>query len=119
MKKKIYISLPIAIAEDTVYKRYLQAICELGVHKELKDYEIVGPVNISQFGPDGIKEQRNHNYSWYIGQDIERLLECDAIYMSHGWCTSKGCNAELAVAKVYNIPVYYAEDLKTLNLLNK
>ena len=54
-----------------------------------------------------------------MGQDIERLLECDAIYMSRGWCTSKGCNAELAVAKVYNIPVYYAEDLKTLNLLNK
>ena len=63
MKKKVYISLPIAIAENTVYKRYFQSICELVLHQELKDYEIVGPVNISQFGPDGIKEPRNHKYS--------------------------------------------------------
>lgn len=112
MNKKIYISLPIAIAENSVYTRYKDAIDEIKVNRDIASYERVGPVNIEDFGPDGIKSPREHKYSWYMGKDIERLLECDAIYMAHGWVTSPGCNAELAVAKVYNIPVYYADDLK-------
>ena len=114
MSKKVYISLPIAIAEDSVQKRYFQSICEIGCHSELKSYEIVGPVNIQEFGPNGIETPRDHEYGWYIGQDIERLLGCDAIYMSHGWVTSKGCNAELEIAKIYGIPVYYADDIKNI-----
>lgn len=109
--KKVYVSLPIAIAEDSVYKRYMQSIHEIGLIDELKNYEICSPININDFIEGGIKEPREHRYSWYIGQDIERLLECDAIYMSHGWPSSKGCNAELEVAKVYGIPVYYADDI--------
>lgn len=116
MNKKIYISLPIAIAEDSVQKRYFQSIREIGMRNEIADYAIVGPVNISEFGPDGLKTEREHSYAWYMGQDIERLLECDAIYMSHGWVSSKGCNAELAVAKVYNIPVYYADDINHITI---
>lgn len=109
--KKVYVSLPIAIAENSVYKRYLEALDEISKIDELKYYEICSPININDFNENGIKESRNHKYSWYIGQDIERLLECDAIYMSHGWVSSKGCNAELAVAKIYEIPVYYADAL--------
>lgn len=40
-------------------------------------------------------------YSYYMGKDIEALLECDAVYFCKGWQNSKGCMAEFEVAKIY------------------
>lgn len=41
-------------------------------------------------------------YSYYMGKDIEALLECDAIFLCEGWQNSKGCMAEFEVARIYN-----------------
>lgn len=105
MKKKVYISLPIKIDEKTVARRYKEALDY--VDKHLKEYEPIGPVNIEEFDDNGIKHNRDHDYAWYMGEDIKILLRCDAILMCDGWHKSEGCNCEYETAKVYKKTIFY------------
>ena len=107
MMKKIYVSLPIAIAEDSVARRYKESIEYINKLESLKEYEIIGPVNIHDFNEYGLVGERDHDYAWYMGQDIENLLRCDAIFMSAGWEKSPGCRCELATAKIYGLKIIY------------
>lgn len=92
-KKKLYISLPITgFAIDEVKKQ-----AEFYKNLWIKKYEVITPFDIN---PDQDKP-----YSYYMGKDIEALLECNAIYMSPGWIHSKGCNAEYQIAKIYGIEI--------------
>ena len=104
-KMKIYISLPIKIDEKTVSKRYKEALDY--VKKNLPDYEPIGPVNINSFDDNGIKTKREHDYAWYMGEDVKILLRCDAILMCDGWEKSEGCHCEYEVAKVYKKLIFY------------
>ena len=46
-------------------------------------------------------------YSYYMGKDIEVLLECDAIFLCEGWQNSKGCMAEFEVARIYGKEIMF------------
>ena len=99
-RKTRYISIPIsghdleevkAKAID-ISERLLWDVFELkkGWHRP----DVITPFDVC---PEPDKQ-----YSYYMGKDIEALLECDAIYLCEGWQNSKGCMAEFAVAKIYN-----------------
>lgn len=45
-------------------------------------------------------------YAHYIGEDIKKLLTCDAIFLCEGWADSKGCRFEEQAALVYEIEQY-------------
>lgn len=51
-------------------------------------------------------------YSYYMGRDIQALLECDAIFMADGWQSSRGCRLEHAAALIYGKAVYTESMLK-------
>lgn len=92
-KKKLYISLPIT-------GRVLKAVQEQAAYiKQIwsDKYDVITPFDIN---PDQDKP-----YSYYMGRDIEVLLECDAIFMAPGWVTSKGCCAEFQIATIYGIKI--------------
>lgn len=105
--KKIYISLPIKIDELTVSKRYKEAVEYIKSNERFKNYKIVGPINIHEFTEYGIKSKREHDYAWYMGEDIKELLRADAILMGTGWEKSEGCRCELSTAKIYNKEIFY------------
>lgn len=90
MKKKIYISLPITGEDiDKVKERAKR------VKDRLTKYgmEVITPFDVC--------DEKDKSYSYYMGKDIEALIDCDAIYMCNGWSKSKGCQAELHIAVVY------------------
>lgn len=41
-----------------------------------------------------------------LSKAIEKISECDAIYMCPGWRDHKGCRIEFAVALLYGVPIY-------------
>jgi hypothetical protein len=41
----------------------------------------------------------DHDYSWYIREDLKLLLQCDEVVLLHGWKDSKGATLEVAVAE--------------------
>lgn len=51
--------------------------------------------------PFDVCPEADKPYSYYMGKDIDALLECDVVYMCKGWQNSKDCLAEFAVAKIY------------------
>lgn len=91
--KRIYVSLPISGHDLDERKAEAEHIKSKLNFCGLNIIEVITPFDIC---PESDKP-----YSYYMGKDIEALLECDAIYLCEGWQNSKGCMAEFAVAKIY------------------
>ena len=91
--KRIYVSLPISghnLDERKAEAEHIKSklnFCGLNI------IEVITPFDVC---PESDKP-----YSYYMGKDIEALLECDAIYLREGWQHSKGCMAEFEVARIY------------------
>lgn len=91
--KRIYVSLPISGYDLT--ERKLCALCAEKdiVEKYPKPLQVITPFTVC---PDSDKP-----YSYFMGKDIEALLECDIVYFCEGWQNSDGCMLEFAAAKIY------------------
>lgn len=88
---KVYISLPISgFPLDIVKKRADQYKKRL----QADGHEAITPFDVCS--------EPSQSYSFYMGRDIEALIDCDAIYLAPGWHGSKGCTAEYEVARVFN-----------------
>jgi hypothetical protein len=96
MKKKIYISIPIT-GKDLLHVRAETSVIEAEL--TLKGWKVVTPFDICS--------EPDKSYSYYMGKDIEGLLDCDAVYFCKGWQNSKGCNAEFEIAKIYNKQILF------------
>lgn len=105
-KMKFYISLPIGGYENTVRERYEDA--KKRILNEYPGAIVSGPVNIDKFDNTGLTMKRDHDWNWYIGEDVKELLTCTHIYLCRGYLYSKGCRTELAVADAnYILPKYH------------
>ena len=89
-RKRIYISIPISGHDLEKVKERARKAKERVSHR----YDAITPFDVCS--------EPDKPYSYYMGKDIEALLECDAIYLCKGWQNSKGCMAECEVAKIYN-----------------
>ena len=109
---KTYISLPIsgrpieeAKAEaESVKKTFQQAFPQS---------EVITPFDIVPDPPDMPPHKQ---YAYCMGRDIEALLTCSHIAMCPGWRTSKGCQAEHAIAEVYGLTISYLSSINTKSL---
>ena len=97
--KRIYLSLPI---KNTGYTTKERMKYPDGVRRLLELSYGVRNENVIVITPFDVNENEDKDsYARKMGNDIEALLECDAIYMCEGWQNSKGCMAEFEVARVY------------------
>jgi hypothetical protein len=90
MKTKVYVSLPIAGHDLEETKKYVNQVKKW---LEEKGYEVMTPFDACS--------EPDKPYSYYMGESIKALLECDAVYFVFDWATSKGCMAEFEIARVY------------------
>lgn len=101
MSKRFFISIPITGQEETakvLCKEYKKQLSE-----KYPSIEFITPfeVNIEKNKPD----------SYYMGRDIEKLMECDGIVSVEGWQKSKGCQVERFTANIYGLRIYDMKDL--------
>lgn len=94
MRKKLYISVPITGRPLEAAKEQAEKVKEL--------WEVIYDV-ITPFDVNPVQDKP---YAYYMGKDVEALLNCDAIYMCPGWISSKGCNAEYQIAKIYGLEIF-------------
>lgn len=45
-----------------------------------------------------------------VQRDVAAILDCDAIFMLHGWSESRGAKAEKAIAEWLGLMVFYQVD---------
>ena len=91
--KKCFISIPITGVEEQARKQCKQ-VQEMFA-KYFPDCEIFSPFEVA---PD-----KNMPDSYYMGRDVEQLMNCDIIIQMNGWENSKGCRVENCVADTYGI----------------
>ena len=102
---KIYISIPISghdLEEAKAKARDIREslLCDVfGFRMGQNRPDVITPFDVC---PEPDKP-----YSYYMGKDIEALLECDAIYLCEGWQNSKGCMAEFEVARIYGKEIIF------------
>ena len=106
---KVYVSLPISgqpIEKRMAYaeqvKRELECSyrCGWGYSKFGDKLNIITPFDVNE-------NEDKDSYARKMGNDIEALLECDAIYLCEGWQNSKGCMAEFEVARIYGKEIMF------------
>lgn len=95
--RKVYISIPITGFDLEERKRTVNEIKKSFISDH---YEAITPFDVCN--------EKDKPYSYYMGKDIEALLECSHIYLVDGWKKSKGCRAEKAIADIYGIKKIYA-----------
>ena len=94
-RKRVYISIPISGHDLEEVKEKARKAKIWVSHL----YDAITPFDVC---PEPDKP-----YSYYMGKDIEALLECDAIFLCEGWQNSKGCMAEFEVARIYGKEIMF------------
>ena len=110
MNIQVYISLPMSGFEDTIRKRWDDAVNKV---KEIFydcNVTIVGPTNIDDFDYNGAKVPHNRKWSYYISKDVEPLLDSTHIFLCKGWEKSKGCKLESVIANEMKLKVMLESD---------
>ena len=104
-RKRIYISIPISghdleeVKEKARGIRKCLLLDEFDWGKGWNSTDVITPFDVCS--------EPDKPYSYYMGKDIEALLECDAIYLCEGWQKSKGCMAEFEVARIYGKEIMF------------
>ena len=103
--KRIYLSLPIkntgyTTKERMKYADEVRRLLELRYGVRNENVIVITPFDVNE-------NEDKDSYARKMGNDIEALLECDAIYLCEGWQNSKGCMAEFEVARIYNKQILF------------
>ena len=69
----------------------MRTLCRVGYFKDEDEIQIVTPFDVC---PEPDKP-----YSYYMGKDIEALLECDAIYLCEGVAELQGLHGRVRGGK--------------------
>ena len=104
--KKVFISLPVSGQESTLGERYADAVEWLFANYKDESIATVAQSNIQQM-IDDMESVPQDEYPKYMGEDIEKILECDAILMCDGWEYSKGCQLEHRAAELFDIEIIF------------
>ena len=103
--KRIYLSLPIkdtgyTTKERMKYADEVRRLLELRYGVRNENVIVITPFDVNE-------NEDKDSYARKMGNDIEALLECDAIYLCEGWQNSKGCMAEFEVARIYSKQILF------------
>lgn len=97
---KIYISIPISgkdlATQQATAAQIADKIRALG-HKPVNPFD-------TPLAPREMNEKEQ--YAYYMGEDVKRLLMCDAAYFCEEWRGSDGCLLEFNAAQIYGITRY-------------
>lgn len=109
--KRLYIATPInSLKGDDLAEKKRKAQRRIKILKTVladeeafKDYELFSTFDLPH--DDETTEARA------LGDCVTEVLNCDAIYMDHGWQSSKGCNLEYRAAKIYGKTIFEHDKL--------
>jgi hypothetical protein len=77
-----------------------------------KGYTVIN----SYFNYDGMDKDLNNDGIksipiWFLGHAVEAMSKVDCAYFTKGWDKARGCKVEHEIAKLYDIPIFYEEEV--------
>ena len=94
--------------EKDFYQSASDAVEWLFANYKDESIATVAQSNIQQM-IDDMSSVPQDEYPKYMGEDIKKVLECDAILMCDGWEHSKGCQLEHRAAELFDIEIIFKE----------
>lgn len=94
-KPKLFLSVPISGLDEKTVRANVADVKERLLNTFNETIDVVTPFEICG--------EANKPYSWYMGRDIEALLESDVIVSLERWRQSKGCRCERCTAEIYDL----------------
>lgn len=107
---KIYISGPISGYEDSnlMAFRDVAGTLEIFGHTTLVPHDIPGHKHEGDCPSSyAISSDGHHSAACMLRTDLQGLLECEGIFMLHGWEASIGARLEHSVASHCGMPIGY------------
>lgn len=98
---RIYISIPISGLDLATQRVKADKIAEM---IKAFGHEAVNPFDTPEAPPEMSEKEK---YAYYMGEDIKRLLMCDAAYFHPHWTKSKGCRIEHHAAVTCGLETFY------------
>jgi hypothetical protein len=85
-----------------------QAFSDAVIHLTKLGHDPVNPLEISP----GNTSTTSGDERWkaFMKLDIRALIDCDAIYMLHGWQQSKGATLEHHIATELGLEIFYQDN---------
>lgn len=104
--KKAMISQPMAgKTEEEIQVTRNKAINKLN---EL-GYELVNTL----FTDEWVAKEKSNDVTnvplWFLAKSLQRMSECDAVYLCNGWVKARGCNVEHTAADLYGLELIYED----------
>ena len=93
---KVYISIPISGYDVREVQEHADIVKS---HLSWKGYTVISPFEIYA--------GKNPTYTDRILANLEKLFECDAVYICNSWRESKGCRIEHMVAEEFGKVIMY------------
>ena len=108
---KMYIATPINSRKEPTFESRLRGAARridylkkfIGDDPMFEGYDLVSTFDIKE--NEGCSEARA------MGNCVEAVMTCDAIYLDHGWMQSCGCNLEYRAAKIYGKLIFEHDKL--------
>ena len=98
MCRKVMISQPMnGRSRDEI----LEVKNKAKAYLEDKGFEVVNTFFEEEFEMSNVKNKR----VFYLGKSIEKMAECDAIYLCPDWQKADGCIAEKIIAELYGLKI--------------
>lgn len=90
---KIYIAGPMSGIEEFNYPAFHAA----AKHLRAAGHEVINPAEVCP--------ELGMPWDFYMRKDIAAMLECEAVYLLHGWSASKGACLEHHIARTLDMHV--------------
>lgn len=99
---RIYTSIPIGWRDLATQKAKAAKVAE--------QISAIGHEPITPFNTPAAPEELSdrERYAYYMGEDIKRLMLCDAAIFCDGWSKSVGCNIEYDVAQQIGLQLFFS-----------
>lgn len=108
MKKKLFISVPMAGRSDEDIKNHIESIKKAANRYFVKTkVEFVDNLE-NDFDPDRCVDLKQPRIG-YLAEAIKKLAYCDGVIFGDGFELSSGCCCEYYIAGEYGLELYYED----------
>lgn len=104
---RVFLSLPMSGLEDAEIQANIEHL-----EQDIIDSHPFGDEEIEFVHNLGYKPDREHEQQTitpallYLGNAVQLLADCQAVFIAPGWQKARGCRIEKSVAYNYGIPIY-------------
>ena len=109
MKRKLFISVPMAGRSDEEIKNHIEDIKKAADRYFVKtEVEFVDNFE-NDFDPERCVDLK-HPRIGYLAEAVKKMAYCDGVIFGNRYMFSSGCTVEMSIAEEYDLDIYFEDE---------